>query len=87
MWRRRRGLRQRLPVDVGEDRAPAFLGGRPDGERPGPAMAAANDFPATLRAFPSRNKIAGLRYPPLTLRPIRFRSRVQDRTVRRLSAL
>ena len=83
---RRRDLRQRLPVDVVESRAPAFFRGRPEGKRSDPAMAAANDFPAALRAFPSRNKIAGLRHPPLSLRPVRFRSRVQDRTVRRLSA-
>ncbi len=32
-------------------------------------MSAANYFPAALRAFPSRAKIAGLRHPALTLRP------------------
>ena len=43
--------------------------GRSDGKRPGPAMAAPGYFPPALRAFASRNKIAGLRHPPLSLRP------------------
>ena len=43
--------------------------GRSDGRRPGPAMAAPGYFPPALRAFASRSKIAGLRHPPLALRP------------------
>ncbi|HBO43046.1 MAG TPA: hypothetical protein DD670_03750 [Planctomycetaceae bacterium] len=37
------------------------------------------------RAFPSRGKIAGLRHPPLTLRPSAA-LRVQGRPARRLSS-
>ena len=47
--------------------------GRSDGKRPGPAMAAPGYFPPARPrrdpAFASRNKIAGLRHPPLALRP------------------
>jgi hypothetical protein len=32
-------------------------------------MAASGYFPPALRAFASRGKIAGLRHPPLALRP------------------
>ena len=32
-------------------------------------MAAPGYFPPTLRAFAARSKIAGLRHPPLKLRP------------------
>jgi hypothetical protein len=46
-------------------------------------MAAPGYFPPTLRAFAARTKIAGLRHPPLALRP--FASlRVQVRSARRL---
>ena len=82
----RRRLCRPLPSDVGEGRAPAFFRGRPDGSRPGPAMATADDFPAALRAVPSRSKIAGLRHPPLPLRSLPLRSRMQARSARRLSA-
>ena len=57
--------------------------GRSDGRRPGPAMAAPGYFPPALRAFASRNKIAGLRHPPLALRPSAS-LRVQVRSARRL---
>src|SRR5579859_6814280 len=57
--------------------------GRSDGKRPGPAMAAPGYFPPALRAFAARTKIAGLRHPPLALRP--FASlRVLARSARRL---
>jgi hypothetical protein len=46
-------------------------------------MAAADDFPPALRAFASRSKIAGLRHPPLTLRPCAS-LRVQVPPARRL---
>jgi hypothetical protein len=61
----------------------AFWRGRSGARRGGPATAAADDFPAALRAFPSRNKIAGLRHPPLPLRPSAL-LRVQVRPARRL---
>ena len=46
-------------------------------------MAAPGYFPPALRAFASRNKIAGLRHPPLALRPSAS-LRVQVRSARRL---
>ena len=55
-----------LPPSSGEGRAHGLLRGRSCGKRPGPAMAAADYFPARPEGrFPSRNKIAGLRHPPL----------------------
>ena len=57
--------------------------GRSDGKRPGPAMAAPGYFPPALRAFAARNKIAGLRHPPLALRPS-APLRVLVRSARRL---
>src|SRR5439155_5994682 len=47
-------------------------------------MAASGYFPPALRAFASRSKIAGLRHPPLTLRPS-APFRVLARSARRLS--
>jgi hypothetical protein len=46
-------------------------------------MAAPGHFPPALRAFASRSKIAGLRHPPLTLRPSAS-LRVLVRSARRL---
>jgi hypothetical protein len=46
-------------------------------------MAAPGYFPPALRAFAARNKIAGLRHPPLALRPSAS-LRVQVRSARRL---
>ena len=62
-WPVRRGPRCRT------ESRPRPSRGRSDGRRPGPAMAAPGYFPPALRAFASRNKIAGLRHPPLALRP------------------
>ena len=61
-----------------------FSRGRSDGKRPGPAMAASGYFPPALRAFASRSKIAGLRHPPLALRPSAL-LRVLARSARHLS--
>ena len=46
-------------------------------------MAAPGYFPPALRAFAARNKIAGLRHPPLALRPCAA-LRVLARSARRL---
>ena len=46
-------------------------------------MAPPGYFPPALRAFASRSKIAGLRHPPLTLRPSAA-LRVLVRSARRL---
>jgi len=46
-------------------------------------MAATGYFPPALRAFASRSKIAGLRHPPLALRPSAL-LRVLARPARRL---
>ena len=59
--------------------------GRSASKRPGPATSAPDYFPAALRAFPSRNKIAGLRRPPLRSGPLAS-LRVQVRTACWLSS-
>src|SRR6202008_4350461 len=75
-------VRSRRP-NAGEAR-PRPSRGRSDGRRPGPAMASTGYFPPALRAFASRSKIAGLRHPPLVLRPSAL-LRVLARAARRLS--
>jgi hypothetical protein len=63
---------------------PGLLEGDRTASGPAPQRRLAAIFRRRLRAFASRSKIAALRRPPLTLRPLPLRSAVQARSARRL---